>query len=89
MYIDIITYFHTLFPWGVNLIRVIPGPDPGWRRTDTGFGVPNSNIRKEPSALPVRSEWINDWLNEWMNEWMNEAYLLINWYTYTCMYVCR
>lgn len=48
-------YESTLFPCGVNLICVIPGPEPAWRNTDTGLGVPNSNILIDPSAPPVRS----------------------------------
>ena len=53
-------YYHrvsvfTLFPCRVNLICVIPGPAPAALRTETGFGVPNSNILMDPSAPPVRS----------------------------------
>ena len=47
----------TLFPWGVNLIRVTEGAVPGFLSNETGLGVPNSHITTEPSIEPVRSEW--------------------------------
>ena len=45
----------TLFPCGVNRMRVTPGPAPALLWTDTAFSVPNSNILTDPSAEPVRS----------------------------------